>query len=79
MKPARSIFRSRKRRALVVTDRPEAAYHTKIVESARQQIRPGTVREAIVWHAAKCRRPRGEPCTCTEANIDVEIVDPLRN
>ena len=76
MSPPRSIFRSR-RRALVVTDQPEAGYHRKVVEAWRQQLRPGTLREAIVWHDSDCPRPRGGRCTCRKP--DVEIVDAERN
>lgn len=75
MKPPRSIFRARRKR-------PPAylAPLTAALERHRERFKPGTVTEVRTWHAARCPYPRGRgECSCKPEEIEVEVVDPLKN
>ena len=71
MKQPRNLFRCRCRRPWVAKVQQEIE---------RRNLKPGTVTQGKVWHAARCPYPRGRgQCVCRPYEIEVEVVDQERN
>ena len=72
-KQPRSIFKARRHR-------PWMAPLAEAIEKHHERFQAGMVTEVRTWHTDRCPYPRGRgACTCKPGEIEIEVVDPLRN